>query len=78
MLGIVLGSLILVAASLALFMVARRFPLSRTQVLPGSKKSSLKMDKLHNFLASVTGQEKVGFIDYSQTSLYGKLGPGEN
>jgi len=28
------------------------------------------MDKLHNFLASVTGQEKVGFIDYSQTSLY--------
>merc|ERR1712000_464655 len=38
--------------------------------LPGSKKSSLKMDKLHNFLASVTGQEKVGFIDYSQTSLY--------
>jgi hypothetical protein len=35
------------------------------------------MDKLHNFIASVTGQEKVGFIDPSQTSLYGKLGPGK-
>ncbi|KIW13426.1 hypothetical protein PV08_08614 [Exophiala spinifera] len=28
------------------------------------------MDKLHNFIASVTGQEKIGFIDSSQTSLY--------
>merc|ERR1711939_1128274 len=44
--------------------------LSTTQALPGSKKSPSKMDKLHNFIASVTGQEKVGFIDPSQTSLY--------
>ncbi|KAJ9613757.1 uncharacterized protein PV06_10038 [Exophiala oligosperma] len=28
------------------------------------------MDKLHNLIASVTGQEKIGFIDSSQTSLY--------
>lgn len=31
------------------------------------------MDKIHNLIASVTGQEKIGFIDSSQTSLYGKL-----
>ena len=28
------------------------------------------MEKVHNLVASVTGREKVGFIDWSQDSLY--------
>lgn len=30
------------------------------------------MDKLHNLLTPITGAEKIGFIDLSKQSLYGK------
>ncbi|KAJ9664187.1 Phosphatidyl-N-methylethanolamine N-methyltransferase [Neophaeococcomyces mojaviensis] len=30
------------------------------------------MEKIHNILAGVTGAERIGFIDTTQTSLYGK------
>lgn len=31
------------------------------------------MDKVHNILAGVTGDEQIGFLDTSKQSLYGKF-----
>jgi len=36
------------------------------------EKSSFITEKLHNLIAGVTGAEKIGFLDASKQSLYGK------
>ena len=41
-------------------------------IIPSVTMADTIQAKLHNFLAPVTGADKIGFIDASKTSLYSK------